>query len=107
MNNFVKVLVFCVVGLFVQVSTSHSAVLTCTKMQITYITDNSIWAKNVSGASCGSIPNGAENYFVFKPEILDRLLAISLSAMSLQKYVWLHALGDTTGSIVAVIAIAE
>ena len=107
MKNFVKVVVFCVIGVFVQISTSHAAELTCAKMDITYITDNSIWAVNVSGASCGSIPNGGAQYFVLNPAVQDRLLAISLTAMSLQKQVWLHALGDTQGSLVDVIAIAK
>lgn len=107
MKNFIKVVILSIAGLIVLASTSQAALLTCPVMKITKISASSIWAKNVSGAPCGNIANNASQYFVFNPPNIDRLLAVSLTAVSLQKNVWLHAADDVSGSIVDVISISD
>jgi hypothetical protein len=105
MKKLTRLFAFCVVGLLMQVSTSFSAEVICSQMEITSIGHSGIWAKNVTGSSCGAIANGASQYFVFDAANIDRLLALSLTAMSLEKIIWLHGLGDVWGSIVDNIAV--
>ena len=107
MKRRMTMLMVCFVGLFVLTSISHAAEVVCPKMDILFIGDQGIWAKNISGASCGSIANGTPQYFVFDTSKLDRQLALALSAMSMNKIVWVHALGDTTGSILNQISISK
>lgn len=107
MKKFIMVVVCCVVGLFGQISSSNAAEVTCDGMTLTYIADGGVWAQNVTGGACAGIANGSSQYFSFSPAVIDRLLAISLTAMSLEKNVYLHALGDTVGSITDVIAISK
>ena len=107
MKSFIKVFILSFVSSMVLISTSQAAPLTCPSMKIIKISQTSMWAKNVSGAACGNIPNNTSQYFVLNPATTDRLLAISLTAMSLQKVVWLHAAGDVSGSIVDIISISD
>jgi len=106
-KKIIKVCVFCVVGLFVQISTSQAAEISCPVMELWNINATGAWAKNVSGAPCGGIANGDSRLFTFDPAQKDQLLAIALTSMSLDKNAWVHALGDTNGSIIDIIGLAK
>lgn len=80
----------------------------CAKMQPTLINANSAWMKNVSGGACGTLANNASRYFLLDSNNSDPLLAILLTALSLNKTVWVHAVADTgNGDTVDVIAVAQ
>ncbi|WP_456384880.1 hypothetical protein [Desulfolithobacter sp.] len=80
---------------------------TCAEMEIVQVSQNSTWLKNVSGADCGNIANGQQQYFILKPFLADKLLAILLTATSLDKTVWVHAADDVQGSIIDIISIKK
>lgn len=105
MRRGLKIIVFCITSLFVFSSMSQAAELKCAAMDVKLVGESGLWLKNVSGGSCGSIANGSQEYFVFKEANLDRQLAIALCSVSLDKSVWVNALGDTTGSILNVISL--
>lgn len=101
-------------GMFVAVAVtfvfaaSSFAQFTCAKMEGTTINTNSVWLKNVSGAACGSLANGAQRYFLLNPANQDPLLAVLLTALSLNKTVWVHAVEDIpSGAVADVIAISK
>jgi hypothetical protein len=103
MKHLFRRLLFCVIGLILLASTSHAAGFVCSPMEITNAGVEGIWVKNVSGASCGAIPNGGQEYFSLNPSNTDRLLAIALTSISLGKTVYIGALGDTRGSVITAI----
>lgn len=93
---------------FVFAANSSAAAFTCAKMQPTLINTSSVWMKNVSGKACGTLANGAARYFLLNPSNQDPLLAILLTALSLNKNVWVHAVSDVPkGGVADVIAIAK
>jgi hypothetical protein len=101
-------------GMFVAVAVtfvfaaSSFAQFTCAKMEPTLINTNSVWMKNVSGAACGTLANNTARYFLLNPANQDPLLAVLLTALSLNKTVWVHAAADVaSGGVADVIAIAK
>ena len=107
MKNLFRNALFCVVGLLVLASTSHAANFVCDPMEITYVGVEGIWVKNVSSADCGPIPVGGSEYFTLNPDNNDRLLAVALTAMSLNKTAYIQALGSTRGSVIIAISVAK
>ncbi len=102
-----NVVVLLVVAAAVALISQKSFAWTCSAMEIVQVSQNSTWLKNVSGADCGNIANGEQQYFVLKPILSDKLLAILLTATSLDKTVWVHAADDVQGSIIDIISIKK
>ena len=96
-----------VAALAVTCLSQKSFAWTCAEMEIVQVSQNSTWLKNVSGADCGNIANGEQQYFVLKPILSDKLLAILLTATSLDKTVWVHAADDVQGSLIDIISIKK
>lgn len=90
------------------VLTASSFAQSCAKMKPMLVNTNSTWLMNVSGAACGTLANGQQRYFLLNASNQDALLAILLTAVSLDKTVWVNALGDSVagGDTVNVIALA-
>lgn len=107
MKRKIMIMTFCIVSLFVLTSMSQAAAIKCPQMEVMLVGETGIWLKNVSGSSCGNIANGSEQYFVFEESKLNRQLAIALSSLSMNKNVWVYALGDVTGSIMSVISLRK
>lgn len=107
MNNLIKVSIFCVVAIFMWISTSQAAAVVCEKMEFWNINAKGAWASNQTGAACGAIPAGGSVYFTFNPAIQDQMLAIALTAMSLQKTIWVSALGEVNGSILDTVGLSK
>ena len=110
MKKGVKLLsgMFVAVALTFVFATSSFAQFTCAKMEGTLINTSSVWLKNVSGAACGTLLNGASRYFLLNPSNMDPQLAVLLTALSLNKTVWVNAVADQpSGAIVNVIAISK
>lgn len=100
-------IVLLVVAAAVTLVSQKSFAWTCSAMEIVQVSQNSTWLKNVTGADCGNIANGEQQYFVLKPILSDKLLAILLTATSLDKTVWVHAADDAKGSIIDIISIKK
>jgi len=107
MKHLFGSLLFCVTGLILLASTSHAAPFTCDPMYVTYAGVEGIWVQNVSGAPCGAIPNGGKQYFTLDPSNTDRLLAVALTSVSLDKTVYIKAGGDTIGSVITAVSMAK
>lgn len=99
---------FVAVALTFVFAATSSAQFICAKMEPTLINTSSVWMKNVSGAACGTLANNGSRYFLLNPKNSDPLLAVLLTALSLNKTVWVHALADQPSAAVAdVIAISK
>jgi len=83
---------------------AHAAAFTCSSMQVVQVGLNNAWFKNVSGAACGAVANNSNVYFKFNPGTNDRILAVVLTASTATKTLWVHAAGDTSGSIVDIVS---
>lgn len=104
MKKGIMITCICITSLFAFSSMSQAAGMVCTAMEVKLVGETGIWLKNVSGGSCGAVANGSQEYFVFSGAKLDRQLAIALTSVSLNKSLWVNALGDTRGSILNVIS---
>gem|GEM_PF-3390178 len=84
-------------GMFVA---SASFAATCGVMSVVSVasTDSGsgsqVWLKNESGASCGTIVNGGQKLFNLPSTTSDKTLAVILTAVSLNKKLWV-AFQDT------------
>ncbi len=105
MTKNIFLLIGCLFVLFfANVSDSEAGDIACT-VEVFSISDASAWFKNVTGTSCGNLQNQEKMLFSFHPDKKDQILAICLTAISLNKVVWIHAQGDVTGSIVDNVAL--
>ena len=87
-NLFRNSLLSCIgLGLILLASNIHAAAITCDPVEITYVGVEGVWIKNVSGAPCGALANGGSQYFSLNPSNTDRLLAVALTSISLNKTV--------------------
>ena len=110
MNKRIRTLIGILVAwmLSVVLVANASAQFTCPKMEPVFVTTTSTWLKNVSGAACGTLAAGKQRYFFLTPGQSNPQLAILLTAISLNKTVWIHAPTDQErGATVNVIAIAK
>lgn len=107
MKKVSMIIAMCTMSLFIFSSMSHAAAITCKPMELVIVGTSGFWATNTSGSSCGAIKNGDSQYFTYLEADKDRLLAVLLLAVSLEKSVSLYALGDTQGSIAAGISIIQ
>lgn len=102
--------IFFVGMLLIGTVLTAQAAVDCSSMKIVMISADAtaggnLWLRNDSGAACGSIANGAEQYFLFNPAEVDKLMAVGLTAVSLGKNVWVRAEGDAAGSYVSIMSI--
>jgi hypothetical protein len=77
-----------------------TAATTCTEMSVEYIGEEAIILKNRTGSPCGATPVNGNVDAVYTAEIADRTLAIALTALSLDKYVWANYTLSPSGNVI-------
>ncbi len=98
------------VVLTVVFAASSYAQYACGKMEPALVNATSVQLKNVSGKTCGtSLLNNQTRLYQLDSSKSDPLLAILLTALSLNKTVWVYAGSDNgDGSdIVSIVAVAK
>lgn len=106
-KSILAILAATVFTVSVTATFSSAEPLICPAMRVVKVGPTSTWLKNVSGTNCGAVAAGKQISLTFDPNNSDKLLAIILTASSLGKKVWVHAAGDTNGSIVDIISISN
>lgn len=108
--NVCTVFVTCCLAMALGAVTSFAAGcdnVTAAGIATTSVTPSgmSVRLTNHSGGTCaGSWANGAEvKFFLADNQNVDRSVAIILTAMSLQKPLWVDVSGGVTGSIINVV----
>ncbi len=106
-KNFVAILGIVVMSLVVA---SSSFAATCGVMSIVSVasTDNGsggqVWLRNDTTANCGSIQAGGQKLFNLPPTTSDKTMAVILTAMSLQKKLWVAFDDSTDPGVIQIVA---
>ncbi|MCL7487088.1 MAG: hypothetical protein M8357_02795 [Desulfobulbaceae bacterium] len=87
-------------------ASGFAATFKCGAMQPALINATSVQLVNRTGAACGPLPAGTMQLFQLDANKNDQLLAILLTAASLQKTVWVYSPTDNMDNKDIVTAVA-
>ena len=102
--KLVRLFAISVMSLILLQSTTNA--MECT-VRIEAMSPNVIIARNVAGYSCNTFNKGESRQFDFKQDNVELLMAVVLSAMSMNKKVYIHTTdgsNDTEVDDIAIIA---
>ncbi|PIE56557.1 MAG: hypothetical protein CSA34_02780 [Desulfobulbus propionicus] len=87
---------------------ADAAAWVCGSMDVTFVSENAVRVKNITGNACGSLAPNAQVRLSFPDtDSKERMLALALTALSLEKSVWIKAAGAEDGDLLQVISIAK
>ena len=101
-------LAIILIALFTSIS-ANAATVTCSKMWVNnvagmdYGNGSEVWLINKSGGSCGTLADGQAAKFILPSVNTNKMMATILTAVSLEKYLWV-AYDDSTevGALIVV-----